>query len=322
MTITAEQLAWENCTCDWCGSSETALIFEGPDRLERLPGQFRMVRCLQCGLCRQDPRLVWDSLVHYYPEEYASHPRLVRHEPTRWRRLDKRYGPWKRLRAVERFQQGGKLLEVGCGTGLFLEEALRSGHWDVVGIEPSEYAANYARENLKVPIYQNLFGEVDLPEKSFDVIVMWNVVEHLAHPVEDLKYARRLLKDNGWLIFAVPNLESLEARVSGKYWVGWDLPRHLYIFPRKTLKDILGALGYRWAASRCLSTSYSVLGHTINFWSQSWEKKYPRLQKMLLRAYYSFIIRALLIPPLSILDRLNLSTIITVFAQKTPEQDK
>ena len=132
MSIVENDLVWEDTACDYCGSGSTEcdVLFEGPDRAERLPGIFRVVRCQRCGILRQNPRLAWVSLKDYYTENYDSHSMLVRHEKGFLRRLDKRYGPWKRLKAMERYSTGGTLLEVGCGTGLFLEEALRSGHFE------------------------------------------------------------------------------------------------------------------------------------------------------------------------------------------------
>jgi SAM-dependent methyltransferase len=315
-----DQLQWETCSCDWCSSEDGELLFSGPDRLHPMPGTFHMVRCNGCGLYRQNPRLAWLSLSSYYPEDYASYPKLSRESGSFLRRLDKRYGPWKRLRAIERFQKGGKLLEVGCGTGYFLEETLRSGRWDVTGVEPTRSAAEYTRQKLGVPVIQSRFAEAGLQPGSFDVVVMWNVVEHFDRPIQDLRLARQLLKDHGWLVFSIPNIESLEARLFGPYWVGWDMPRHLYLFPRKVMLAIMKELGFHTAALRCLSTSYSVLGHSLDFWSQTWGDRHPTARRLLLRFYRSIFARAGLVLPLGLLDRLNLSTIITVFAQKTPAE--
>jgi 2-polyprenyl-3-methyl-5-hydroxy-6-metoxy-1,4-benzoquinol methylase len=315
-----ESLTWESCACDWCGSNKSELIFVGPDRLERLPGQFQMVRCTECGLYRQNPRLAWSSLKHYYTENYSSFPKLVQEHRSWLKRLDKRYGPWKRLRAIERYQPGGRLLEVGCATGIFLEEVARSKNWEAVGIEPSPEPARHAKEMLNLPIHEGRFAEVDLPKNSFDVIALWNVLEHLEHPIQDMRYAHSLLKEGGLLVMAVPNLEGLESKVFQNYWAGWDLPRHTYLFPRQTLRRILNELGYNTLALKCISTSYHLLGHTLDFWSQSWEEEHPRLRQSLLRAFYNPLARLGLSIPLAIMDRLNLSTIITVFAQKRSDR--
>ncbi len=319
MNLNPDAFPWEETPCDWCGSNETSLVFEGPDRLEHLPGKFRLVRCEGCGLYRQNPRLTWEGLKLYYPDDYASHGKLVQQEHGIFRRLDKRYGPWKRLHAVERFQPGGRMLEVGSGTGLFLEEALRSGRWEVVGVEPSEHAASYTRQHLGVEVVQDLFSDADFQpdcDASFDVIAFWNVFEHLYHPMADLRKAYRLLRPGGWLVIGLPNVEGWEQRIFGKYWVGWDQPRHLYLFPQLSLRAILEKEGFRYETARCLSTSYSVLYYSLDFWSQSWEKDHPRLRKVLLGIYRTLIVRAMLIPPLWLLDHLNLGTVITLFAQK------
>ena len=156
-----------------------------------------MVRCRQCGLVRQNPRPTWESLKSYYPEDYSPHVPLVREETSVLRRLDRRYGMWKQTRAAEWFQRGGRLLDVGCGTGVFLEEAQRSGRWEVVGIEPAEKAAAYARKALGVTIHEGRFSDIDLPVNSFDTITMWNVLEHLEYPIADLRRAYQLLRENG-----------------------------------------------------------------------------------------------------------------------------
>jgi SAM-dependent methyltransferase len=211
------------------------------------------------------------------------------------------------------------MLEVGSGTGLFLEEALRSGNWQVVGVEPSEHAASYSRENLGAEIIQALFSEAEFPpacQEYFDAVAFWNVFEHLYNPISDLRKAHGLLKPGGWLVIGLPNVESWEQRIFGKYWVGWDLPRHLYLFPQPALRAILEREGFRYESARCISTSYSVLYYTLDFWSQTWAERYPRLRDLLLHGYRTLLVRALLVPPLWVLDRLNLSTVITLFAQK------
>lgn len=309
-------LHWEESACDWCGSQQGDLLFEGGDGLLDLPGMFRHVRCYKCGLIRQNPRLAWESLKEYYPKDYTSYSPILKEERSRWRQWDRRYGMWKRLRLIQKRQGGGQLLDVGCGTGIFLEAALRTKRWQVVGIEPTQWAANYARQSLGANVLTGSLADVSLPENYFHLVTMWDVLEHLPQPVQDLRQVHRLLREGGWLVFSIPNVESLGARVFGPYWIGWDLPRHLYLFPRPTLETILTSLGFRIDGWQCLSMSYNTLGHSLEFWSKSWAPRHPTLARGLVRAYHTLFMRAGLLLPLGMLDRLNLSSLITVFAQK------
>jgi 2-polyprenyl-3-methyl-5-hydroxy-6-metoxy-1,4-benzoquinol methylase len=310
------QLEWEEVKCAWCGSEQFDICFEGPDRLERLPGNFRLVRCQQCGLYRQNPRLVWASLQRYYPADYVAYDYRNPEKEWSWKKYIGNYGNIKRRRAIERYLKGGRLLEVGCGTGAFLAELLKSGNWDVSGIEPNERAAAHARQRMNVSIYQNKFNEVGLKSETFDAIVLWTVLEHLDNPIQDLQYAYELLKKDGWLVFSVPNVESLDLKIFNRYWAGWDLPRHLYVFPRSTLHEILEHIGFSIVDHECLSASYYAFGHDLDFWSQQWEHRYPMLKRISHAFYYSWFMRMGLLLPLALLDRLKLSSTITVFAQK------
>jgi predicted SAM-dependent methyltransferase len=142
------------------------------------------------------------------------------------------------------------------------------------------------------------------------------VLEHTYHPVEDLKKAYSALKPGGWVIIGIPNVESWEKSIFGPAWVGWELPRHLYLFPQKIIREILKSMGFRWEATKCISSSHAVLGLSLDFWSQGWQDKHPKLRKLLLRSYNSIFGRLLFLIPLWISDKFNRSTIIAFFAQK------
>jgi len=319
MTIDLNTLVWEDLPCEWCFSPDSEIIVEGPDWQTGFPGKFTFVRCKNCGLYRQNPRLTWKSLEPYYDVSYHSYDTTIFNENNWLKRLDKRYGPWKRLKAVEKYKPGGNMLEVGCGTGGFLEEALKSGRWNVTGVEPVEHAAKYTSGKLGVLVYCDLFGNVNFNDETFDAVIMWNVLEHLDHPVDDLKKAWQVLRPRGVLVCSIPNLNSLEALIFGRFWVGWELPRHLFVFPIDTLQKILSELGFTWLETRCVSTTYGTLGTTLSFWANSWKARFPRLAKTLLAVYWSLPMRILLIAPLWLMDHLKKSTVITVFVRK-PEK--
>ena len=313
----ANQPQWEENACAWCGSTDYEVTFEGPDRLHGLPGTFQFVRCKQCGVLRQNPRLRWESLSKYYPEDYVSYNYDAGGYRDSIQTKIRNRGNRKRRLAIEHFQPGGRLLEVGCGTGAFLRELSNSGHWNIVGIEPNEKAALSARQMVGAPIHHGVFADARLEPESFDAIVLWCVVEHLAQPIEDLRRAHALLKKGGWLFFSVPNYESLGTNFFGEFWSGWDLPRHLYVFPKPILREILVSIGFHGISTRCISTSYHALGHSLDFWSQDWANKYPKIRHYSMQFYRSWLVRLGLFFPLAILVRLNLTTNISYFAQKS-----
>ncbi|TFH42832.1 MAG: class I SAM-dependent methyltransferase [Lysobacterales bacterium] len=302
--------------CDWCGSQEADFVLSGPDLLHDLPGEFTLVRCRTCGLFRQDPQLSWEELEVYYPQDYAAFEPIIDTEPQLIRRFDRRYGMWKRLKAVERIAPGRRLLDVGAGTGIFLAEAHRSGKWALTGLEPHSEAARYIREHLQIPVIEKRFDQAEIAPGSFDVITMWNVLEHFDHPIAELRKAYRLLANGGLLVCSIPNLNSLEARWFGPYWLGWDLPRHLYQFPLNSLEAILAELGFVRVSMRCLATAHAALGLSILYALKAKDQHESGWGKVLLSLYDSKLARLLLGPFLKIMDLLRLSSLIVVFAIK------
>ena len=184
------------------------------------------------------------------------------------------------------------------------------------GLEPSLDAARYASQHLDCSILHARFSEAVLPDQEFDVVTMWNVLEHLEDPIDDLRRAHSILREGGWMVFSIPNLEGWEAQVFGPYWLGWDLPRHLYLFPRKTLGRILNEVGFERLSMRCIATSHAALGLTLEFWLRARDSAISSWGEQFLSIYRSMPTRLALALPLRILDQLRLCSIITVFAQK------
>ncbi len=312
--------------CIWCRAQDFDLVFQGPDRLNRIPGEFCLVQCKNCRTYLQNPLMPWSDLKTYYPEDYISyrftHPcrPLSDKKWTAWLfRLNgkiKSFGNLKRRRLIERFQPGGRLLEVGCGTGAFLRELKRFSRWDLYAVEPNEAAARYTRNTLEIPVHVGKFEDVSHHEESLDAVVMWCVLEHLEDPLADIRRASFFLKRKGILAFTVPNPEAWDARLFGRFWSGWDLPRHLHIFPRKVIRDILVKNGFQILTEKCIAGSYSQLRHNLDFWSQSWEQSMPWLSKTFKRTYDSLFSRLLLFPFLWMMDRFKLATNVTFIARK------
>lgn len=235
----------ETTKCNLCASDQATLLYRLPDYLlQRDDIITTLVRCSQCGLVYQNPRPTELEIGAHYPPDYEPFESSPQKGKMAWieNRL-RNYGIQKRCRIVTRVISRGKVLDVGCATGLFLV-GMRERHWDVYGVDTSEYAAQIAREehNLRV-ITGNLF-EAQYPSAFFDAVTLWDVLEHLHDPARILYEIRRILKPNGVLILRVPNIDSSDARFFGKYWAGLDAPRHLYVFGDETIRKFLSRYGF------------------------------------------------------------------------------
>lgn len=311
MTLQPE---FEFSPCGFCGSGQSHIVLEGPDRLLGLPGSFRIVRCTDCGLLRQDPRPTAQTIIFYYPSDYDPYSIAIDDEPFFLKRIDRRYGMLKRRRAIERYCAGGRLLDVGCATGNFLYEMARSGNWEVEGVEPNAEAARYAQERFGLKIHIGDLLTVNLPERYYDVITMWNVFEHLHFPMDNLKVVSSLLKPGGWFVFSIPNLNSWELNLMGKYWMGWELPRHLYYPSIELMESMLSRFGLHVHEWKCLGGSYIAFLLSLRFWLEDVVGK-TLLTRFLLSLSNSLAIRIMVSPVFYFVDRLKRGSIITGFSQ-------
>jgi 2-polyprenyl-3-methyl-5-hydroxy-6-metoxy-1,4-benzoquinol methylase len=313
--ILFDEVKFERVACNHCGSNKERLLFEGPDRLHGLPGSFRLVECMECGWIRQNPRPTRQTIDVYYPVNYEPFKKAIDDEPFlhRW---DRRYGMIKRCRAIEKHQDGGGLLDVGCATGNFLNEMWRRGIWKVYGIEPDAAAANYAVQRFGFEIHRGTLATSPFSPNRFDVITMWNVLEHLHTPWDDLLRVRDLLRPGGLFVFSIPNLEGVGARLFGPLWLGWDLPRHLYLFPRESLIQNLSEIGLDVFSVKCLSGSQDASVVSLQMYLESKFGRESPWPQRAARFCRTLPVRLLVAPFFRLMNILNQSAIVTLFARK------
>lgn len=302
---------WEPVNCVLCGQGDAAPLVEGPDRLHSLPGTFRLVRCRRCGLIYQNPRPSPAALAAYYPDDYPPH--VVGQKPTLWNRLDLSLAYAKRVRAMRRFATGGRLLDVGCGTGGFLRAVAAAG-WEVYGLEPSVRAAKVAAEACGAPIITARLEDADLPPEFFDVVTLWDVLEHLHDPKAGLAKVSRTLRTGGLLVVSTPDFDSPDRRLFGKYWFGYDLPRHLYIFDRKTVTALLDQVGFKVLEIGHFTAHYQVLAGSIRHLATAILG--PTLGQLVYTVVYSAPVRVVTFPIVKLCAELNIGPVMTVFARK------
>ncbi len=183
------------------------------------------------------------------------------------------------IKLLKKIKPGGRLLDVGAATGIFMELAKDAG-WEVYGVEPSRWACSRAREQ-GLNVWEGDFLQYPEDEK-FDVITMLDIIEHMATPGLAFKKARSLLKEGGILVITTPDIESLAAKLMGKRW--WHLrPAHVNFFTKRTLLKASELFGFRLVKLRYYVWNFSLHYLITRF---SWGRKYfnwPLLKKIKLK---------------------------------------
>jgi 2-polyprenyl-3-methyl-5-hydroxy-6-metoxy-1,4-benzoquinol methylase len=235
--ITATDTESRGGRCDYCGSLDHHPLFDGffPD----------IVECASCGLIFNAVMPSEEELASIYTEEYYQSKDSLKYGYTDYRadRSNIVKTSRKRLREIEKLKTGGTLLDVGCAFGFFLEVARERG-WSVSGVEISQYAAHHAATELQLDVVHDDAETWTYPERSYDVITMWDLIEHLRDPAGTLRKLSRALKEDGILVLSTPDVESLPARLMKERWLGWQLRNeHLHYFSPATLERMLNAAG-------------------------------------------------------------------------------
>ena len=146
------------------------------------------------------------------------------------------------LERIERHVHRGRLCDLGCWVGFLVSEAERRG-WEAWGVEPSEFASEFARDRLGLRVQEATLASADLPEGAFDAVVLDDVIEHLPNPGEALERVRALLSGDGVLHMTLPDAGSRVARVLGARW--WSvIPTHVQYFTRRSLAELLTRHGF------------------------------------------------------------------------------
>jgi 2-polyprenyl-3-methyl-5-hydroxy-6-metoxy-1,4-benzoquinol methylase len=252
MTAELEQLSsvqqTEAVSCNLCGGRDARELY--PARLDRSNGHHSatdiyactsnaygvcgpIVKCQRCGLVFQSPVPPPSEIIHAYEE--------VVDERYELERIGRVHTFARDLAELERYVPPGRVLDVGCHIGLFLEIAQQSG-WQAWGVEPSNWAAERALAR-GLNVIHGALDEADLPRESFDAVTMWDVIEHLNDPLGALRHCRELIRPGGVIAVCTMDVASLFPRLAGRRWP-WYMQMHLIYFSRRTLASMLDAAGY------------------------------------------------------------------------------
>lgn len=257
--------------CPACGHPELKPVLQVRDF--SVSGEtFSVVECSACRLrITQDVPGREAIGAYYQSDDYISHTNRSAGLIGRLYRLVRKRTLAQKRRLIESRTglQRGRLLDVGSGTGAFVQ-AMKGAGWEVTGLEPDEGARRVAAEVHQARL-QPLEDFFALPESGFDAITLWHVLEHVHDLEAYMVQLKKLLRDKGRLFIAVPNYTSDDARVFGDNWAAWDVPRHLYHFAPSSMKALVQRAGMTLLETRpmwfdsyyvsMLSTRYQS-GHT------------------------------------------------------------
>ena len=198
---------------------------------------FDIVECAQCNFRFTNPIPTEDEIgVYYNSENYISHTETKKGIVNFLFHIVRKYTLGQKFRLVKKYVESGTLLDIGCGSGRFLNYVKEKG-WKVTGLEPDAEARAFCKSEHNIDVYpaENL---PVLQENSADAITMWHVLEHVHNLNEDVQSIKKILKPNGTLFVAVPNCSSYDARKYKEHWSAYDLPIHLYHFRPNNIKQL------------------------------------------------------------------------------------
>ncbi len=204
---------------------------------------FSIVKCKTCGFRFTNPIPTEEAIGGYYnSDEYISHSNAKKGLINSIYQIVRNYSIDKKVKLVKDYKLQGKVLDIGCGTGEFLNALSKNG-FDTKGIEPNESARNQAIKNYNLIVNEE--REIcNFQSGSFDIITMWHVLEHVYRLEDRMEQIKNMINPGGFLLVAVPNPDSWDAKKYNKYWAAYDVPRHLYHFGQTDIVNLFDRFSF------------------------------------------------------------------------------
>ena len=302
-------------SCNLCGSKNATFLYKAKDRLHGVEGEFDYVRCNDCNLVYMNPQVVIEDIAQLYPSDYAPHYSA----PVKGRFgllsviLNYLMSMAKIKKEVYKsLNSQSRVLDVGCGSGAILNNIKTKTGCQVYGVDISENAVQAAKKIYGIDIFNGDIKDTTWPDSYFDVITAWQYLEHVNDPNQNVEKMSHLLKKDGLLILAVPNFNSLNARLFKEKWYSLDCPRHLCVWTPETMKVLMHKHGLNVVNIVYDMTPWSIIG-TLQYLFYG-NNTNPRTQNRFMRCRW---LRILLFPWTLLLSLLKISDGIIVYARKS-----
>jgi len=212
--------------------NEDASIYQCTSSGHRTHG--RILKCLHCGLVFNETRHDAKKLLDFYSNV---------EDPTYLKNIDSRFKTFRYnfAKIKPRLPASGKLLDIGSYCGISLKVAHENGY-ETLGVEPSKWAAGYSEEVMQERVFQGVLRDLPTEEGPFDVITMWDVMEHLPHPVEEMKRIHSRLKPGGVFAFSTLFIDNWYPKIMKERWP-WYMDMHLFYFTLDAMNQLLTKAG-------------------------------------------------------------------------------
>jgi len=225
-------------TCYLCGNNKYQLAF--------IKLGYKIFFCPKCHLCWLDFNEDYQNFLHSYYEKgyfqgdikYRAYANYEEDKKTIQRNMN------NYLNKIKKFKSSGKILDVGCATGYFLEVA-QEEKFHPYGIDVSHYAIDIAKKKFHENVQCSSIASSKLNNQNFDIITMFDILEHLKEPIEDLKILHKSLKDDGLLVIQTGDTKSTWAKTMKHNWHFYAPPQHLYFYSAKNINTLLSKAGFQ-----------------------------------------------------------------------------
>jgi len=307
--------------CNVCGELGKA-AYEGlEDNLFGAPGSWNLSKCCNCGLVWLNPMPNQDEIWKAYDCYYTHNSndgrqslfiRIINKFAMSY--IDRRYGSVEKISIADHFLSrviylmpgiraladnrvceltctpGGKLLEIGCGSGKTLKRLQTLG-WEVEGIDFDKKAVEAAvQTGLKVS--EGELCTMEYPDNFFDMVISKHLIEHVSDPEQLLRESYRILKPKGKMVIYTPNSDSFGQRYYKREWRGFEPPRHLFVFNLSSLKMLVENIGFSDVESKSTFAGATILmdSYDLSKKRNSSNSSYVRSLQLFLLGYVEWFI--------------------------------
>jgi len=242
-----DRYQFEEVNCYYCNSDDYSFFLKGEEDLTGKDGEFQYVKCNECEMVYQNPRISIDQIKEFYDGEYIAH-----RKKKNWGILTPLY-EWTmnkhdrdKEKIVAKYVQLNsqtEILDVGCAVGTFLLHLNKKHSVKISGVDFKE-GLEYPDFD-KIEFYEGLFYEQKIKENRYDAVTMWHFLEHCYDPDKSIQMAKKVLKKDGKLIVEVPRLDSITFKLFGRKWPGVQAPQHTVMYDKKAFINMMKKNGFK-----------------------------------------------------------------------------